>query len=423
MKTYVAIALLGCIDIAARSAPDAGPLAGLPSPLGPHVEKIKALRSNEWLELGCPAADPRWGKEGIARGRAWGGRSICSASGLGGAFFCGTGVHGYVKTDGHYMDDLWFYDINAHRWICLYPGASKQTKLTLDKNGFEVNESGDPIPISYLSHAYGNMTYDSDLRKLLIIWSQCPWWGSAVPQRWEWLGIPEDQRAYGSAGPVIANGRHPLFWDVSTGKWERRFVSEHGGFETRGAAWGHLTEYVPSMKRTFHGGACYHGSRGHAGWFYEYGSNRWIQAKTAQPQSMGPAGHNGCYDSKRERIYSLGGARMSYFDLSSNVWVEVKGKSQPEDFGSSNNGRLTFDAASGKLVWHPGDGEKGNVRIYDSDADAWEKPERRLPKPAYRGMVHGFYDEKLNAHFYYLAGDSGNEGTTMLVYRYRPGSE
>ena len=46
-----------------------GPLAGLPSKPGPHVEKIKALGDNEWLNLGPPAADPKWGR---ARGRSWG---------------------------------------------------------------------------------------------------------------------------------------------------------------------------------------------------------------------------------------------------------------------------------------------------------------------------------------------------------------
>ena len=30
---------------------------------------------------------------------------------------------------------------------------------------------------------------------------------------------------------------------------------------------------------------------------------------------------------------------------------------------------------------------------------------------------HGYYDPRLNAHFYYLAGDSRNKPATMLVYR------
>ncbi len=44
------------------------PLTGLPSKPGPHVERIKALADNTWLELGAPAPDPKWGR---ARGRSW----------------------------------------------------------------------------------------------------------------------------------------------------------------------------------------------------------------------------------------------------------------------------------------------------------------------------------------------------------------
>jgi len=108
---------------------------------------------------------------------------------------------------------------------------------------------------------------------------------------------------------------------------------------------------------------------------------------------------------------------MAYFDLKTNVWTDVKAKGQPENFGSSNNGRLTFDTAGGVLVWHPNDAAKGNIHVYDPDTSAWEKPERTLPKPAYSGMVHGCYDPALNAHFYYIARDSNNRNTTMLAYR------
>ena len=36
-----------------------GPLKGLPSKPGPHVEKIRKLGANEWLELGQPALDQK----------------------------------------------------------------------------------------------------------------------------------------------------------------------------------------------------------------------------------------------------------------------------------------------------------------------------------------------------------------------------
>ncbi len=101
-----------------------GPLAELPGKPGAHVEKIKALGDDEWLKLGVPTADPKWGK---ARGSSWGAKALILAPDKRGAFLFGEGVHAYVKPDGHIMDDLWFYDINAHAWTCLHPGTNTKT--------------------------------------------------------------------------------------------------------------------------------------------------------------------------------------------------------------------------------------------------------------------------------------------------------
>src|SRR6195952_2996324 len=117
-----------------------GPRAELPSKPGAHLEKIKALGDNEWLNLGAPTADPKWGK---ARGSAWGAKALILAPDIRGAFLFGEGVHAYVKPDGHIMDDLWFYDINTHAWSCLYPGTNTKTftkrvkdkELLIDGNG------------------------------------------------------------------------------------------------------------------------------------------------------------------------------------------------------------------------------------------------------------------------------------------------
>src|SRR3954467_13906543 len=117
-----------------------GPLADFPSKPGPHVEKIKALGDNEWLKLGAPAADPKWGK---ARGSAWGAKALILAPDRRGAFLYGEGVHAYVKPDGHVMDDLWFYDINRHAWLCLHPGTDTKTFTQRVKDGqLLIDESG-----------------------------------------------------------------------------------------------------------------------------------------------------------------------------------------------------------------------------------------------------------------------------------------
>jgi hypothetical protein len=121
------------------------PLAGLPSASGAHVDKIKALPDNTWLNLGSPAADPKWGK---GRGRGWSSR-MAYAPDLKGAFLFGEGVHcWYNQQNNRYMDDLFVYDIPAHRWVCAYPGTDVMNyDLTLDRNGFEVDKDGRPVPV------------------------------------------------------------------------------------------------------------------------------------------------------------------------------------------------------------------------------------------------------------------------------------
>src|ERR1700678_2160536 len=136
MAAFFSMGLTGLAQETAKN----GLLADLPSKPGKHIEKIKGLGDNEWLNLGVPAADPKWGK---ARGSAWGAKALMLAPDLRGAFLFGEGVHAYVKPDGHIMDDLWFYDINTHAWICLHPGMNTKTftqrvkdkQLLIDDNG------------------------------------------------------------------------------------------------------------------------------------------------------------------------------------------------------------------------------------------------------------------------------------------------
>src|SRR3989442_8386516 len=114
LAVVTAVLGLGAATEAADAGPEKekelrqGPLAGLPSAAGPHIEKIKALGDNQWLNLGSPAADPKWGK---ARGRSW-----CPhmpyAPELKAAFLCGEGVHDFIKPDGRSMNDLFAYEVN-----------------------------------------------------------------------------------------------------------------------------------------------------------------------------------------------------------------------------------------------------------------------------------------------------------------------
>jgi hypothetical protein len=93
------------------------PLKNLPSEPGTHIAKIKAMQPGSWLDLGSPAADPKWGR---ARGRSWGGHALVPAPEFRGAMFTGEGPHGYVKPDGYGMavdgrdnGRMWVYKYRA----------------------------------------------------------------------------------------------------------------------------------------------------------------------------------------------------------------------------------------------------------------------------------------------------------------------
>src|SRR5687768_14390450 len=113
-----ALILPSSVATADAENPPAAPMTGLPSEPGEHVARIKAMADGTWLDLGKPAPDPKWGR---ARGRSWGAK-MSYAPDLRGAFLHGEGVHGWWNEEtGRYMDDLWLYDANAHRWVCVYP--------------------------------------------------------------------------------------------------------------------------------------------------------------------------------------------------------------------------------------------------------------------------------------------------------------
>lgn len=381
-----------------------GPLASLPSQPGPHVERIRALGNDSWLDLGPPAPDPKWG---TARGRAWTPR-MPYAPDLQAAFLCGCGQHGFVKPDGHFMDDLWAYDPNGHRWICAYPGAHvKSLALHLDEHGFEVDKDGAHIPVSFMGHGYCNQTYVAHLRRLMFAFTHSPWWTRAIPQRWTWLDPKDDdvrRRNYGHAGAVIESPRHPLFYDPAPGRWERRFVAGPG---PAGRRFEGVLQYIPPRKQVFY---LYRGRV----WFYDPATGTWLDPQ-AKPV---PIGYDswGCYDTRRNRVYVGRKEHFLAYDVAANTWSAIRGKDQPESVGSCAHGAITYDTAADAVLIHLRGGE--GIWVYHPEDDAWTRtaapPEVEWK---YRAM-NGFYSPDLNAHFYHLAGDSRDNGF-MLVYRYR----
>jgi hypothetical protein len=407
MRTAIAFltaALLGLPALAGEERK--GPLAALPSAPGPHVEKIKALGDNAWLKLGAPAPDPKWGK---ARGRSW-----CPhmpyAPELKAAFFAGEGVHEFIKPDGRDMGDYWVYDLNAHSWICLFPGANPKTfTVKLDANGFEVDADGQLVPLAQLAHAYEQVVYDPDRKKFMFM-------PTVVTNAWT-----ARRKIWG--GKYMAENCSPWMYDAATGRFELQKVK---GFAPD-YSYSNVCEYIPSLKKMV-----YIQVKSVAS-LYDPGTNTWTSLKPSGPRVPFGIDASACLDTKRERIYFGGGyydvapAGTNAFwcyDVKTNAWMDLQPKGKPcggkNRFGPDTT-IMNYDSANDAVVMfnhNYGDDKPDGYRgifVYDPSTNAWS--DLSLPKEI-RDHCNSFYSPDLNAHFIHTAGDSADNGT-MWVYRYK----
>ena len=417
-KTMMAAVVLGIVavtagaetsNMVARATPAEtnGPLAGLPSQPGPTIEKIKALGDNAWINLGAPAADPKWGK---AFGRSWGGKAFAPANEFRGAFFTGEGMHGFVKPDGYGMDDYWFYDINAHRWICLYPGTDTKNfnrmvadkELTVNDLGFVVDRDGQPIPAHLLIHAWGYLAYDDDLKTLAFP-------ASGGFGRYYMPGekrIDEGLKALDEQRKGRAGKRPVWLYNAMTGKFG---ISIPKGTVPGFQSFGQFL-YIGSKKQFFHGS-----DRGVD--FFDPAKGEWTTEKDQGPRPVG-IDFGGCYDSKRNRVYvRMAGDSWHSYDLKTSTWTKHTVKDITLPGTGSNAAGLHYDSVNDKvLIIHYA---TRTIWVYDPEADTWAAP---IPFPAeVRGQGNCFYDSTLGVHFVYMASDSTDNGT-MWVYRYKTGT-
>jgi hypothetical protein len=397
----------------ARAAPAEGaspPLARLPRKPGPHVARIRALGDNTWLHLGKPRPDPKWGS---ARGRSWTAK-MAFAPDLGGAFLFGEGVHGWWnRKTGRYMDDLWFYDLNAHRWVCAYPGAHvHRLDLRLNAHGFEVTKTGMPLPVAQMAHGYEATAYDTDRKRFLFM--PCPGgsWQVLRERRTRWLKQPHGSKLDPSS---------PWAYSAKAGRWERRAVrgqSPQSGF-------GHVLVYLPVQQRTFFWGS------GHEVWFYAARTNRWTKVSPKGPPPPFGIDPTACLDTRRQRIYLGGGSypvakgpnALWVYDLKTDTWIDPRPKGRPcrgSNSYATNYATMTYEAAADVVLLnrHGGaTGERG-LYVYHPGANTWTAEPKPFPKGLTWQCVNAFYDPHLNVHVFHSAGDSRADGT-IWVYRHR----
>jgi hypothetical protein len=393
-----------------------GVLAGLPSTPGPHIARIKALGDGQWLKLGPPAPDPKWGH---GRGRSWS-HKMAYIPDAQGAIICGAGRHAYINPQGYY-DDIFFYDLNAHKWIAVFPGVNTKTfgedcksgKYKVNADGQLVNDEVGAVPLGARSHSGQTHTYDTDARKWVYN-GIAPggvdpdWWSAKKP--WFLAG----KKHLKEVPDKVKN--QPIYFNTVTGKFERPTGNKG---RRGGGARGEVTIYLPTKKM-----------------IWTYASNtvtigdpktgKWTVHK--KPKGAPPGSDFGaCYDTKRHRIYLSSGVYrkppgpkegfINIYDVPTNAWLNYPNKENAVQLPSSASGMFHYDSVSDRVVIFRASKKTKTFSDYNPETQEWTAP-KPLPAGMGRGCYHGFYSPEVNAHFIYIAGDSRDKGT-MWVYRHK----
>jgi hypothetical protein len=418
---------------ATTAAARRGPLKDLPSqPEGEHLAKIKALGDNERVNLGSPAPDPNWGK---ARGRSWSPRAPFAPD-LRGALFFGEGPHGMVKPDGHYMDDLWFYDINRHRWICVYPGIHAKegySRIRINEDGFEVCPEGDPLPIASMVHAYCMVTYDTHRNLFMSMPCSGAYWREGefhkgIKGRLQFL---KDHKAEIEAR-AAGRSHSPWIYNALEGRWER-YRTENRAAD---AGFGATLVYVPSVRKVFG----YRRNSRPMAW-YDPDAREWIHIKPKGNRPPWDMDANSCYDSKRDRIYLGGGiypargreikpgeSALWVFDVKTETFSRLEPEVNPTPTSyATNRAMMFYDSVNDAvlLFHHRVKGEEApGVYAYHPGRNEWEIVAKRPAFLKRRGNPTwtGFYDPKLNVFLLHTA-DDGRDNGVMWAYRYKRAAE
>ncbi|MAG55269.1 MAG: hypothetical protein CMJ83_03175 [Planctomycetes bacterium] len=395
-----------------------GPLAGLPSSAGAHIAQIQGLAPGAWLDLGVPAPDP---VHGLATGRAFTPRMPWSSA-LGGAFFTGEGQHGFVNPNtGRYVDDVWFYDLYAHRWIVVKPGSHVATlSLSLNQDGFEVDAQGELVPVAQLGHGYEFVTFDETSRRFYMQPVPNTFWVPHMPQRLNWLP---------SSGFPLSQYRSPWVFDTVSGTWDRRppgAAAPTFNTSSRGIA----AQWVGSENKVW----VFDESAANQSriWWFDTMAMEWSETATATP---GPGiGGNGvtCQDVAGGAIWyygvetASGVARLWRYDVATRAWALASSSGVPPASSIYTTGfaALTYDAARDVVLLRMAQGGTTPpvFHPFDPATGAWEAP--FSPPPSMASFfawtsVNATYVPELDVHLFHVSA-SGAQTGRMLVYRHGP---
>lgn len=378
----------------------------LPSAEGATVSAIRGIAPGTWLNLGAPRPDPKWGN---ARGRAWTSKMAFSSA-LGGAFLFGEGIHGWVNPkNGRYMDGLWLYDVNGHRWVALYPGTDVRSPpdLRLTRDGFEGIGPDRPLPIATMVHGYEMTAWD--------------------PVRQVFFSMPNHHVYFKKRLPSVAKFRQentgrlnrtsasPWMFDP----WNRRWHRLKTTTPSPKSGYGDVLMFVPSKNKLFF-------YRARRVSYYDLRNNSWQQVNTRGPHPPFGIDPTACHDPKRDRIYLGGGSypvakgpnALWVYDVKTDGWVDLKPTGSPAGnrFGT-NAAVMTCDSRTDRVHLFRHRGKQRGLYVYDAKKNAWR--ERVVPLPDFwrlKTVASGFYHPRLGVHFIHAANDSRDNGN-IIVYR------
>lgn len=378
------------------------PLADKPGSPGAQLDKIRTIGSNTWLNLGRPAPDPVYGP---SSGRSWS-RKMAFAPDLRGAFFYGESRMGASSVRAgkrFYNDDLYFYDINAHAWVCCYPGTLLDEPgqgLKFDEvSGCETDRNGNILPVAASVHAYWAGDYDTDRKEFMFM-------PSPASMGWKLQADLVKFRKYLVNDPRWSHQHSPYYYSSKTGKFSRRrTVSSCAGANVDNALF-----YSPKQKKAvyFYGGV----------WLYDYSANAW---RKAAAEGGGSGAY--CYDSRRDQVYvvmanrSAGGTnQLSIFSVESSKWIKPQTKGDCGVWLDSNDAFFTYDSVNDVALMY----YKSRHYVYDPAEGKWSVLPASLQESVDWEAGGGFYDPDLNVHFYFNARAGKDLPGNMWVYRYAP---
>ena len=329
---------------------------------------------------------------------------------LGGAFLFGEGIHGWFNNiNGRYMDGLWFYDVNAHRWVNMYPGTDTRSPpaLRVTEDGFEGNSENRPVPIATMVHGYEMTAWDSARQIFFSMPNHHSYFAKALP------GVA----AFRAQNKMRLNrsAASPWMFDPWNRKWHRLKTST----ASPGSGYGNVLMYIPSKQRLLF-------YRPKRMYFYDPDKNTWREASPGGPAPPFGIDPTACHDPKRDRMYIGGGAypvargpnALWIYEVGAHRWADPKPNGVPgsNHFGT-NVAIMACDSRKDRVYLFRYRGKARGVYVYDAKRNAWGPEPSSLPGFWANGpTASGFFHPGLGVQFIFVAHDSRDNGR-VIVYR------